>query len=212
MGLAASLRRAGARVPPHVPEAFHAPLFHDVVANLDETKRYVVLDLGAASTATLALLGRSRCRVEIVDLAHFSGIDRLNNAETDEELASTVNTMLPRLPAGDALDVVLCWDLPNYLTLKAMSALMDAIRDRARPGALAHFLIFYAHREMQEHPGRIVPAADGELTDLRAPSDATMAAPRYSPEQIGDAMGHFQIDRARLLSNGMQEFIFRLEV
>ena len=214
MGLTASLRRAGARarVPPHVPEAFHAPLFHDVVANLDDTKRYVVLDLGAASTATLALLGRSRCRVEIVDLVHFAGIKKLNSAEPGESLASTADAMLPRPQSGDAFDVVLCWDLPNYLTLSAMSALMDAIKRRARPGAVAHFLIFYAHREMPEHPGRIVPAANGELVDLRAPGDATLPAPRYSPEQIGDAMGHFQIDRARLLSNGMQEFVFQLEM
>ena len=35
-------------------------------------------------------------------------------------------------------------------------------------------------------------------------------APRYSPEDLGIAMGSFEIDRARLLSNGMQEFLFRL--
>ena len=131
MGVAASLRRSGARVPPYVPEAFHAPLFRDVVARLDETKRNVVLDLGAASTETLALLGRSRCRVEIVDLAHFVGVDRLNSAEPGPALARSADALLPHPPPGDAFDLVLCWDLPNYLTLDALSALMDAIRSRA---------------------------------------------------------------------------------
>jgi len=37
-----------------------------------------------------------------------------------------------------------------------------------------------------------------------------IAAPRYSPEDLGKSMGGFLIDRARLLSNGMQEFLFRL--
>mgnify|MGYP000187495523 CR=1 FL=1 len=33
----------------------------------------------------------------------------------------------------------------------------------------------------------------------------------YSPEELGKSMHPFAIDRARLLSNGMQEFLFRLE-
>ena len=85
-------------------------------------------------------------------------------------------------------------------------------RDRApgRPGALAHALIFYADSNMKEHPGRFVPTADGDLID-RSVTGAAISAPRYSPEDLGKSMGGFMIDRARLLSNGMQEFLFRLE-
>ncbi len=209
MALTASLRRGSTRVPPHSPAAFHAPLFHDLVAGLDTAERHVVLDLGAASTATLALLGRFRCRVEIVDLAYFGGIKELNTAAPGRALAGTAEALLPYPPTGDAFDLVLCWDLPNYLTLNALSALMNAIRQRARPGALAHALIFYAQRDMQEQPGRFVPTADGKLKDRSTPG-TTIAAPRYSPEELGKSMGRFVIDRARLLSNGMQEFLFRL--
>ena len=45
---------------------------------------------------------------------------------------------------------------------------------------------------------------------LRAASEV-IAAPRYSPEDLGKSMGRFIMDRARLLANGMQEFLFRLE-
>ena len=188
--------------------AFHAPLFHDLVAGLDATERHVVLDLGAASTAMLALLGRSRCRVEIADLAHFGGIDRLNATEPGPALAAVADSMVPNQLPGDAIDLVFCWDLPNYLTLNALSALMNAIGHRARPGALAHALIFYSERDMCEHPGRFVPTADGELMDYSATREM-IAAPRYSPEDLGKSMGRFVLDRARLLSNGMQEFLFR---
>ena len=157
----------------------------------------------------LDLLSRSRCRVEIADLAHFGGIDLLNRAEPGPALAEAAESLLPKRLTDDAVDLVFCWDLPNYLKLDAMSALMGAIGRRARPGALAHALIFYADREMKEHPGRFVPTADGELNDRSAPG-AAIAAPRYSPEALGKSMGGFTIDRARLLSNGMQEFLFRL--
>ena len=208
--MAVSLRQARPGILPNSPVPLRAPLFHDLVAGLDATERRVVLDLGAASTAMLALLGRSRCRVEVMDLPHFGGIERLNATEPGPALVDAAESLFPnRLPIH-SVDLVFCWDLPNYLTLSALSALMDAIGRCARPGAVAHALIFYAERDMKEHPGRFVPTADGELVDHSAAS-AAIAAPRYSPEELGKSMGGFEIDRARLLSNGMQEFLFRLE-
>ena len=118
--------------------------------------------------------------------------------------------MLPNRGTEDAIDLVYCWDLPNYLTLDALSALMAAIGHRARPGALAHALVCYADRDMKEDPGRFVPASDEQLIDMSTTS-TTIEAPRYSPVELGKSIGRFAIDRTRLLSNGMQEFLFRLE-
>lgn len=207
--MTAILRRANPGVSSGSPAAFRAPLFSELVAGLEGDERHVVLDLGAASTEMLALLGRSRCRVEIADLAHFGGVDYLNSKEPGPDLVGAVDSWLPNGLSNEAIDLIFCWDLPNYLTLAALSALMDAIGQRARPGALAHAMIHYADREMKAHPGRLVPTPDFELVDLSAPGEA-MAAPRYSPEDLGKSMGRFDIDRARLLGNGMQEFLFQL--
>ena len=87
---------------------------------------------------------------------------------------------------------------------------MKAIGRRARAGAFAHALIFYAELDMPAQPGRFIPTADGELIDHSSPG-STIPAPRYSPEDLGKSMGGFVIERARLLGNGMQEFLFRLE-
>lgn len=208
--MAASLPWASPGESSQSPASFHAPLFHDLVTGLDENERHVVLDLGTASTAMLALLGQCRCRVEIADLAHFDGIDRLNSAEPGPAFAAAAEALLPNRLSDDAIDLVFCWDLPNYLTLDALSALMLAIGHRARPGAIAHALISYADSEMKEHPGRFTPTADGKLIDDSA-ARKTIAASRYSAEDLGKSMDRFVIDRVRLLSNGMQEFLFRLE-
>ncbi len=205
--MAVTLRRAKAPAPPGVPVAFHAPLFQELVTGLEPTKRHVVLDLGAASTSMLALLGRSRCRVEIADFLYYGAVDELNAAETSAAVASS---LLPTPLPGNEFDLVLCWDLPNYLSLDALSALMTAIKRRSRPRALVHSLIFYAEREMSETPGHFVPAADGELVD-RNTWRASVPAPRYSPEDLTNNMGGFMLDRARLLSNGMQEFVFQYQ-
>ncbi len=206
--MTASLRRARPDVSPGSAAPFHAPLFHDLVTGLKKNDRHIVLDLGTASTEMLALLGRSRCRVEIVDLAHFGGVDLLNATKPGAPLAGVAESLLQDHLSDDGFDFVFCWDLPNYLTLPALSALMDAIGKRTRPGALAHALIFYSEHDMKARPGRFVPTPDGHLSDRSTTSDV-IAAPRYSPEDLGKCMGSFAMDRARLLANGMQEFLFQ---
>ena len=168
-----------------------------------------MLDFGTASTDMLALLGQSRTRAEIVDLAHFGAIERLNTTELGPELAAVANSLLPSRRPDDAIDLVFCWDFLNYLNLDALCTLMGAIGHRARPGAFVHALIYYAERDMPEHPGRYVPTATGELVNLGEPGPK-VPAPRYSPEELGRGMRPFVIDRARLLGNGMQEFLFQL--
>jgi hypothetical protein len=184
-------------------------LFQELVAKLGPIERQVILDLGTASTGMLALLSRSRCRVEIADLAHFGGLKQLNAMKPGSELARAADAMLPAPLQDNAFDLVFCWDLPNYLTLDALSALMEAIGRRMRHGALAHALIHYATSEMSERPGRFVPNEHGELIDCNA-VHATVAAPRYSPEDLDKSTSGFVLDRARLLSNGMQEFLFQI--
>lgn len=201
--------RATARAPIEPPKLLNAPLFRQLVGQLDGAGRRIVLDLGAASTPLLSLLGRSRCRVEIADLADESGIDRLNSDAPPDVLDALAASLLPEHRSDDAVDLVLCWDLLNYLQPHAMSALMRAIAARGRPGMLAHALIVYSERSMSGRPGRYVPTEDLKLLD-RATPGAMIAAPRYSPEFLGSNMGKFAIEHARLLGNGMQEFVFRL--
>ena len=207
--MTALLRRARPGVPPEQSAAFHAPLFRELVTGLEPGQRRVVLDLGAASTPMLAFLGRARCRVEVADIAHFGGIDRLNAASPGRELAGVAESLFPNRLSNEALDLVFLWDIANYLTLDALTALMNAIQARARPGACVHALIYYADRNMPQHPARFVPTEAADLIDLE-PAGASVPAPRYSPEHLAGSMRYFAIDRARLLSNGLQEFLFEL--
>lgn len=202
--------RATARAPLEKVSALNAPLFQWILEQRSETKRQVILDLGAASTAMLSLLGQYPCHVQIADIASGREIDRLNAVPVGAELFAIAKTLLPEHCADQPVDTVLCWDLPNYLKPEAMTALMSAIEARSAPGTIAHALVVYSERSMPDRPRRYVPMQDGRLVNHATPS-AEVAAPRYSPEAIGQLMGNFNIDRARLLANGMQEFLLRLE-
>lgn len=188
------------------PEKFNAPLFRSLVENLSARERWVVLDLGAARTQTVALFGRYNSRLDIADIA-----DEVNglNALSDPKLAgNAVDTLLPDCN-DEATDLVLCWDIMNYLERPALSAVMARIAERSRDGTLVHALIYYSHTHMPARPGCYVPQDDYSLVDVTASADER-PAPRYSPDDLLQCLSGYSIERAMLLGNGMQEFLFRL--
>jgi hypothetical protein len=187
------------------PVPVNAPLFRRLVETLSAERRSVVLDLGPARSETVALLTPFRCRLDIADLA--SGLDALDQETDPKLLREKAEALLP--PArSEPVDIVLCWDLLNYLQRPAITALMTCISARMRPGAFAHLLIVYSGTTMAARPGRFAPLADGRLLET-ATTDVRKNAPRYSPEDLGKCLRGLRSESATLLRNGMQEFLFR---
>ena len=195
---------ATARIPFEAPRTFNAPLFHSLVEGLAEDRRWVILDLGCARPQTVSLLSHFRCRLDIVDLA-----DSLEDAGDTLGLADLVSE-LGRAHNTEPADIVLCWDFLNYLEPGQITALMGGVAGRCRPGALVHALIAYSHRSMSQWPGQFAPIDEGQQLLNLSEGAADRVAPRYSPEDLGQWMHGFSIERARLLANGMQEYLFRL--
>jgi hypothetical protein len=183
----------------------NAPLFRRLVESLSEEQRSVVLDLGSVRAETVALLTPFRCRLEIGDLA--GGLAALDE-EPDRDLRrEKAEALLP--PARqEPTDIVLCWDLLNYLQRPAIATLMECIAARMRPGAFAHALIVYSGTTMPARPSHFAPLADGRLIET-VTTEVPRKAPRYSPEDLGKCMRGFRAESAMLLKNGMQEFLFR---
>ena len=188
------------------PVKFNAPLFRSLVVNLPARDRWVVLDLGAARTQTVSLFGQYHCRLDIADLANE--VDALNACSEPQLARNAVDALLPSCK-GETTDLVLCWDIMNYLERAALNAVMSRIAARSRSGTLVHALIFYSHTHMPMQPGCFVPQEDNYLLDVATPHGERPAT-RYTPDDLKQCLAGFSIERAMLLSNGMQEFLFRL--
>lgn len=186
-------------------ERFNAPLFRSLVLELETRERSIVLDLGAARTQTIELFGRYGCRLDIANVA--DRLTTLNAISDPERLRDAAEALLPARSA-EATDVVLCWDLLNYLERPALHAVMSSITERARRGTLVHALIIYSQPHMPVEPGSYIPDETNSLLDIAVHS-GDRPAPRYSPEDLSQSLPEFWIDRAMLLGNGMQEFLFR---
>jgi hypothetical protein len=192
--------------PSSTPEGLSAPLFHSLMQRLQSGGRWVVLDLGAAHSATIRALGKYRCRLEIVDLA--DGLDSLNGELDARRIRQRAEALLPQR-RGEPTDVVLCWDLINYLNQPALNAVMECIALRCKRGALAHGLVYYSAKAMPERPSTFLPIDDQRIVQHLQPG-RERPAPRYSPEDLARCMPRYNVERGRLLRNGMQEFLFRL--
>jgi len=183
----------------------NAPLFRRLVESLSDERRSVLLDLGPASPELVALLTPFRCRLDIADVA--DGLAELDAEPDPALLRDKVEALLPP-PGKEPLDIVLCWDLLNYLQRPALSALMAAIGGRMRPGGFAHVLIVYSAPRMPQRPNCYAPLPDGRLVET-ATTSAQRNAPRYSSDDLRHAMRGFTAESVMLLKNGMQEFLFR---
>ena len=188
------------------PEPLNAPLFHSLMQRMANGGRWVLLDLGAARSATIRAFGRFRCRLEIVDLAE--GLDALNGETDVRRVRQRAEQLLPAR-RGELTDIVLCWDLINYLNQPALAALMECVALRCKRGALAHGLIYYSTRAMPERPSAFVPVDDQHIAQ-HAWAGRDRPAPRYTPEDLARCMPRYGVERGRLLRNGMQEFLFKL--
>lgn len=183
----------------------NAPLFRRLIELQSADRRTVILDLGPARMETVALFSQFRCRLEFVDLS--DSCDRLNTETDPLLLCELAESLLPRR-RQEATDIVLCWDLLNYLQRPALKALMTRVAARSRPATLVHALIAYSAARMPARPDRYAALPDGRLI-VQPTTGADCAAPRYSPEDLRHCLPDYTVESAMLLKNGMQEFLLR---
>ncbi|WP_428100193.1 hypothetical protein [Candidatus Rariloculus sp.] len=183
------------------------PLFRSLMDSLTEDRRWVILDLGTARPQMIDLLSRFRCRLDIADLAE-SAVASLDRVEGTVRVPDPVES-LRAMPDTEPVDIVLSWDFLNYMSPEQITRLMRSISTRCRPGAFVHALIAYSDSLMPQRPGQFAPIDEGRLLNL---STATpdRHAPRYSIDDLDRCSPGFTIERIRLLTSGMQEYLFRL--
>ena len=208
-GGAAAIAARFDRDAPAAAASFKAPLLERLLDHgEDPAPRIVVLDLGPASQALLDRVSANRpCRVEIADFPGHGAVEVLSDPDVLEAAGEKLITSLLPKPNAEPLELILCWDLPNYLSLAALELLFDTLGRRAAPACKLHMLVAYSKRDMPARPARYVSGEDGHLTQMLISSESA-AAPRYSPEDLGRAVGRFEYERGVLLANGMQEFVY----
>ena len=199
-----SASNALAQVVSEGPQQLRVPLFESITAGLDDEARHVLIDCGPARAGMIEMLTGLRCRLDVLDLP--ARLDSLATLPEDADLVAWFAERLP--PAGsEPADLILCWNLLDYLTPAQISALMSVLIPRLRPGGRVHALVQYSSPRMPAGPGGMAPHG---RTVLNVDSDgpANRNTPRHSRGTLEKFMQGLKAERTMLLSNGMQEYLF----
>ncbi len=162
-----------------------------------------ILDLGPARGSNVEFWSRFSQSIYIADLC--SSMPGLGSEEVAESPLPDWNLVLG-LPPGRRFDVILVWDLFNYLELRLVGGLVEYLSHFCRTGTVVFALVF----DLREMPKEITAYRIIDESHLRYEykSTAKRPCPRHQPRALAATMRHFQVANSFRLRNGVIEYLF----
>ena len=173
-------------------------------------RKVEILDLGSASTETLAFYSGLSCKIYFADFfvdwkSGTGGRAASDRGEPDGGFAARCSSLLP-FDASMRFDLIHTWDLFNYMTADEITALSSHIRRFSTDRAPLVSLIWNRPR-IPAQPNRYA-IIDLETLEYRPSTIGERAGPRYAEPELLRAMPGFGVGRSFLLRHGIQEYIF----
>lgn len=187
----------------HVSLAFNS-LFHQ----LRPERRYHVLDLGPAIGGNVDFFSQFSCKLYIEDLYRTLVSFDFFSPEEGSSYEEVVEYLLP-FPRDTEFDVVLSWDLFNYLEPVELRHLVGHLTKFCRRGAL-WFAMIATQKHIPEKPlqFRIV---NEEKLRYEVGSRVLRESPRYQQSDLLHIMPRFRVANSFLLRNGFKEYLLTRE-
>ncbi len=117
--------------------AHRSPSITAMYNELKSSNTHRVLDLGSFSASSFTFFRQLSCKI------HFENLDEFLAETQQQPLSSTamieaLDGYLTNFEQSEQFDVVLTWDLFNYLDLATVTWLVERIKRFCRPNALLH--------------------------------------------------------------------------
>ena len=177
-----------------------------VLRRLLEKRRARVLDLGAATGPNVSFVGQYAPKLYIADL-HHTLRSRAGGLPKDTKLLERLLTKeLPPDELGP-FDLILAWDLLNYLSGEQVASLGRQLARLCRPDSLIFALITNS-KEMPSQPigFRII---DTDTLSYTIDSEIGRPSPLFKEPDLKRWLTDFEVETSFLLRNGFQEYVFR---
>ena len=175
-----------------------------VLRRLMEKRRARVLDLGAAIGPNVSFIGRYAPKLYIADLyntirSRVGGLPK-DRKQLDQLLAR-------ELPSSDLgpFDLILAWDLINYLSGEQVSSLGHHLARLCRCDSLIFALITNS-KEMPSQPIRF-RIVDTETLSYTIDSELGRPSPLFKEPDLNRWLPDFEVETSFLLRNGLQEYV-----
>ena len=182
----------------------HSLAFTQLLRELSGGRKKRVLDLGPAVGGNVSFFSQFSCKLYIADF--FGNLHPRTPTIGDRApFAETVDRLIPSTD-GEPVDLILAWDLLNYLELDQISVLAERLAPLCRRQTML-FAMISTLKEISDRP------LDYEIQDsstLTYNADPRMRrpCPRYREPDLERSMHGFSVETSFLLRNGTQEYLF----
>ncbi|HET7294214.1 MAG TPA: hypothetical protein VFM88_17445 [Vicinamibacteria bacterium] len=188
---------------PKAPEEHRSLALPQLLRGLRPESHPSLLDLGMAVGSNLEFLAAYSCRVRIADLYRSLQAEPPESREPD-----VFPALLPRLlplEPSESFDVLLAWDLFNYLRRDQTTALMTWLA----PACTERTIVFALISTLPQIPGvplrfRIV---DDQHLAWGGLSRTTRPSPRFTQPDLRKMAPGFRVRNSYILRSGIQEYL-----
>ena len=193
-------RKEQGRVQVEVEPDVHRSLALAALCEEIRRRKLTVLDLGSAVGSNVEFFSQFGCKLFIEDL--YAAL----STRMDGDLAGpSFFAELLSVPEDTRFDVILAWDLFDYLQRKELAVFAEHLRRYTNRGALLFALISY-HKTIPAQPYRFRIKDDQHLIYERR-TGAERPSPRLAPAEVTNLLKEFRVDRSFLLKHGIQEYL-----
>lgn len=181
-----------------------SPGIKEIGAYLDRKARANILDLGPAIAANIEFFANWSPRIRIEDL--YGSIKLLGDyGRTVEPTLCPVFTNLMSCNPGTRFDVILAWDLFDYMPSADIESLIAYIDRFTQSGTLLFALVSIQPR-IPEQPARF-RVLDAEHLCWEYITDSTVSCRRFTQTALLKLLPNFRLRRSFLMRSGFQEYL-----
>lgn len=196
------------------PATEHSTLaFKVLLEGLAKRRRPEILDLGPAVGTNVSFFATFSCRLHICDL--YSSIrdtmatstpdsDELDLDVFDRHLAAQIP-----VPENDSFDLILTWDLFDYLDPQELALLGGLLAQRCKAGGHI-FALVSAKNRIPALPNRY-HILSPEVLRYDPTTRAQRDGPQYKQSDLARALPNLEVQTSFLLRHGIQEYVFCYE-
>jgi hypothetical protein len=175
-----------------------------------------VLDLGTASGTNVEFLSRFASRIQIEDLYATLVAEKiapegdlpvgvLPEGERPVEPPPDFHRLLG-FPESACFDLILAWDILDYLEREPIRALVGYLGRHLRSGGVM-LALSSTTKQIPIRPLRY-RFADSETLIYEFESNELRGSPRYTPRDFVQMMTGYRIQQSFLLKNSVQEYLW----
>jgi len=166
-----------------------------------------ILELGPVRSVNLEFWSRFHPSIYVADLRSSLPLPTVVSEES-EFVEPDWNRLLG-LPADRRYDVILAWDLLNYLELSAVTSIIKYLSGFCRPGTVIFTLVF-DQKQMPEEI-TVYHIMDESHLQYEYAGPEMRACPRHQPRALAGVMNRYKTADSFRLRNGVVEYLFEFE-